>query len=283
MKKIFYGISIVLIFILVIMPVSGCASQDNPDVQLPERGNYNPATMENVAEHIYSHRGTCEGEIEHTFAAYDLAIFYGSGYIEQDVVVSKDGTLYVSHDPSALRITGEDKLYSEMKDREIDKLETKDGQNILKLSDVFDRYGDNQEVCFLVEVKDVTAKDTLISMIKNYNFESRVIVQSVDLPILQSVKEALPEVRTLYVHQYQEEFETALALEYVDILGAKKTIMTQENCDAAHANGKIFSVWTLNSTEEIVTAIRLGVDTYFTDYTAKAFALEQTYRNIETE
>lgn len=57
------------------------------------------------------------------------------------VVTSKDGTLYVSHDSSAQKITGVDKLYSEMTDEEIDELRTVDGQKILRLSEVFDKYG----------------------------------------------------------------------------------------------------------------------------------------------
>ena len=50
---------------------------------------------------VYSHRGASGEEIEHTVAAYDLAILYGSKYIEQDLVTSRDNTLYVSHDLSA--------------------------------------------------------------------------------------------------------------------------------------------------------------------------------------
>ena len=50
-----------------------------------------------LADHVYSHRGS-KGSNEHTFEAYDEAIKAGSHNIEQDVVVSRDGTLYVSHD-----------------------------------------------------------------------------------------------------------------------------------------------------------------------------------------
>ena len=55
--------------------------------------------------------------------------------------------------------------------------------------------------------------------------------------------------------------------------------MTEDNLKAAHEHEKTFSVWTLNSEEEILKAIELGVDTYFTDDTALAIQLEEQYRS----
>ncbi|MEO1781207.1 glycerophosphodiester phosphodiesterase family protein [Enterococcus diestrammenae] len=66
-----------------------------------------------------------------------LAIQYGSKYIEQDLVTSKQGTLYVSHDLSAKRLTGVDKQFSDMTDVEINVLKTIIGESILSLRDVF--------------------------------------------------------------------------------------------------------------------------------------------------
>lgn len=51
--------------------------------------------------------------------------------------------------------------------------------------------------------------------------------------------------------------------------------MTKENVALVHKNNKDFNVWTLDTTSEILQAIDLKVDTYFTNYTAKALALEK--------
>ena len=59
-----------------------------------------------LADHVYSHRGASSDEIKHTFAAYDKAIAQGSHNIEQDLVISADGTLYISHDLTSNRIAG---------------------------------------------------------------------------------------------------------------------------------------------------------------------------------
>lgn len=100
---------------------------------------------------VISHRGASGEEIEHTFSAYDLAILYGSKYIEQDLVTSKEGTLYVSHDENAKRITGIDKKFSEMTDSEIDQLRTENGEKIHSLQEVFNRYNDS--VTYVIELK----------------------------------------------------------------------------------------------------------------------------------
>ena len=76
-----------------------------------------------IASHVYSHRGSAGAE-EHSFKAYDAAIEAGSRYIEQDVVISSDGILYVSHDENAVYMTGYDGMYEYMSSETIDSLET---------------------------------------------------------------------------------------------------------------------------------------------------------------
>lgn len=230
-----------------------------------------------IATHIFSHRGASGEEIEHTIAAYDLAIAYGSKYIEQDIVVSKNGTLYISHDLSAKRITGTDKNYNDMYDDEIDTLKTKDNQKILSLKEVFDRYK-KDDVNFVIEIKDASAVEILIKMIEYYNFEKRVIVQCFNENVLKRIKEALPKITTLYLVNTQENFDNGINFSYIDIISVEKTLMKKNNCDLAHKSGKMFNVFTINSENEIKEAIKIDVDSYFTDYTAKAMVIEKKYR-----
>lgn len=64
----------------------------------------------------------------------------------------RDNTLYVSHDLSAKRITGVDKLFVDMTDDEISDLRTEDNEKILSLQDVFNRYGNT--VNYVIELKE---------------------------------------------------------------------------------------------------------------------------------
>ena len=87
----------------------------------------------------------------------------------------------------------------------------------------------------------------------------------------------------LFICRSQGSFESALDIPYIDILSVKEAavLMTERNCSAAHANGKVFSAWTLDSEDKIKYAIEMGVDTYFTDDTPLALSLERDYGLIK--
>jgi len=229
------------------------------------------------AEHIYSHRGVPGEEIEHTLESYNLAIRYGSKYIEQDVVISKDGTLIVSHDLSAKRITGVNKLYANMTDKEISKLRTADDQKILRLQDVFDSYG--KSIHYVIELKQSGPETkAFIEIIKRNKLRKYVIVQSFEITPLNEIAAAFPDMPKLYLIETQTNFDYALTQPNIDILAVEKSLMNAKNVELARTFGKQINVWTLNTDDEVRTAIDLGVDTYFTDHTGKAFLFEKMYR-----
>lgn len=228
-------------------------------------------------DHVISHRGASGEEIEHTFKAYDLALEYGTKYIEQDLVTSKDGTLYVSHDDNAERITGVDKDYNDMSDNEIDDLRTKDNQHILKLEDVFKKYEDKTD--YLVELKEnETQAAPFEELVKEYDLKDNIIVQAKNQEALEQLNDMFPDMPELALVDDDKEMNQALNLDYVDIIGANANLMNNDNVKKAHDNDKDFNVWTLNSTDEIKEAIDLNVDSYFTNFTAKALTIEDNYR-----
>ena len=229
---------------------------------------------DSIYDHVYSHRGASGEEIEHTIKSYDLAVLYGSKYIEIDIVSSKDGNLYISHDLSAKRITGVDKTYKEMLDYEIENLRTKDNQNILSVEDVFKRYKD---ITFVIEIKDHDIDlEKLNKLVTKYNCD--VIIQCNSKHILKKVKDIFANAVTLYLCYNIEDFDDAIDIMYIDIIAVSKEFMNQKNMDLVHTNGKKFCVWELNTTDDIKKAIDLGVDSYFTNYTRKAIELEKIYR-----
>lgn len=235
------------------------------------------------AEHVYSHQGTGLEEASETFAAYDLAIAYGSRYLEQDLVVSADGVLYCSHDLSPKALTGETRTFAEMTAAEIDALRTTDGtQRLLRLEDVFRRYGTG--VTYVIELKaGGPTVEPFCGLVREYGMAEHIIVQSSSLWYLQKIREAFPDMPTLFLVFHTEDFEPALAADYVDVIAVDviardRSFFNRESCDAVHAAGKKYCLFVCNSIEEIRTAIEIGADCYFTDYTAKAFALEALYR-----
>lgn len=229
------------------------------------------------ASHVISHRGK-EGPDEHSFDAYDAAIAAGSEYIEQDLVQSSDGTLYVSHDKTAYAMTGDSRSYSSMSDAEIDSLRTHAGRNILKLSDVFDRYGDS--VTYVIELKtaDAATVDAFCRIVREYGLEDCVIAQCFFASALEAIESRMPDMPKMLVCMYKSSFDIGLGLPYIDMICANVDFMDRGNCDAAHEAGKKFGAWTLNYEQQIRDAIDIGADFYFTNDTPLALSLEKSVR-----
>ena len=238
------------------------------------------AELSAAASHVYSHRGT-EGSEEHTFKAYDAAIEAGSRYIEQDVVISADKVLYVSHDENALAMTGYNGMYEYMSSETIDSLETEAGNKILRLSEVFDRYG--KDINYVIELKSNSDACLLAfeELVDKYGLSDVITVQSRHADALEILEHKYPDMPKLFVCWNQGDFNYVLDLPYVDIISVRATvetgILTDSNCQAAHDAGKKFSAWTISTEDEIKKAIDMGVDTYFTNDTPLALSIEKDY------
>jgi glycerophosphoryl diester phosphodiesterase len=266
-----------------VSPEASAAAESAPEVSAaaesePGPGESSPEPEADwlLAEHVYSHRGASGYEVEHTFASYDLAIEQGSHNIEQDVVTSRDGTLYVSHDDNAQRIAGVNRDYSDMTDEEISRLRTANGEGIHTMAEVFQRYG--QDVTYLVELKFPQGQaEPFARLVEDCGMENNVIVQSFHPEALEEMERLLPEVPKLYLCRDQAGVDRAVDTDYADIVCVKGSLMTKKNCKKVHKKGKKFCVyWTEG--EEVKKAIQMGVDCYFTNYTDRALALEREYR-----
>lgn len=238
----------------------------------------NTIINETAVTHVYSHRGSA-GANEHSFAAYDEAIAAGSIYIEQDVIRSEDGVLFVAHSNDAVVMTGTSALYSVMKAEEIDKLRTHTGNKILRLSEVFDRYG--KDVTYVIDLKmrDEATVTALESLVEQYGNQDAIIVQCKSTEILKRLDEKFPDMTKLYLCFTQDELNGCLDMPYVDIVSvpAYSGLMADFNVQGVHEHGKKFNVWTIDTEEKIKQAIDLNVDTYFTNNTPLALSIEKTY------
>lgn len=246
-----------LLLALLLLLLAGCAAEFAPG----------------PADHVISHRGASGEATEHTRAAYDLALAEGSRWLEQDLVSSADGTLYVSHDSTPERLTGEPRPFAELTDAEIDALQTADGQRILKLEEVFSAY--RRKARFVVELRDMDQLEPLFALIKKYHLEKRLILQAWNTPELEAVRDRFPTVRRMLIVKTQNGIDWACTQDSVEIVAIKEPLLTEFNCGWIRQHGKEICVWTLNSEEELRRGIALNVDYYFTDYTARALELEQ--------
>ncbi len=239
------------------------------------------ATAQTYAgSHVIAHRGSA-GDDELSFAAYDKAVEAGAKYIEADMVVSADGTVYVAHEDESKPMTGYDGYFSGMSDSQIDSLTTRAGNKVLKLTDLFDKYGDS--VTYIVDIKYAAPRnaEAFAKTVREYGNEKNVIAASFYPKALRAVEEAFPDMTRMYLCSDQGSFNAGIGYSFADIVCVPSSIMNADNLKAAHDSEKQFSVWTLNTEEEIKNAIELGVDTYFTDDSALAVRLEGENRQAE--
>lgn len=252
------------------------ATETVPDASQQE----GQAAQSGAGTHVIAHRGSA-GDDELSFAAYDRAVEAGAGYIEADMVVSADGTVYVAHEDESGPMTGYEGYFSGMNDSQIDSLTTRAGNKVLKLTDLFDKYGDSVKYVVDIKYNDPRNAEALVKTVKEYGNEGNVVAASFLPKALSAVEEDLPDMTKIYLCSDQGTFNAGLGYSFADVLCVPADIMNADNLKAAGDNGKKFSAWTLNTEEEIKSAIELGVDTYFTDDSALAVKLEGENRPAE--
>ena len=254
------------------------AQEEEAQKQAEEEAAAKAKQEADIASHVYSHRGSA-GPEEHSFKAYDAAIEAGSHNIEQDVVISSDGVLYVSHDLNAVTMTGYNGMYEYIGSGTIDELRTEAGNPVLRLSEVFDKY--KKDITYVIELKPNTDAciEAFEDLVDDYDYSDVITVQSMYPEVLEKLEEKYPDMPKIYVCWSQADFDYVVDKPYVDIISVKAPagLMTESNCSIAHENGKQFSAWTLNTEDEIKRAIDMGVDSYFTDDTPLALSIEKDY------
>ena len=224
---------------------------------------------------IFSHRGSPYNNPDHSYSGYNQAIKDGSQYIEQDVWLSKDNKLYVSHDDNLKKSTGHNVTISTSNSNKINKVKLHNGERIHQLKDVFKRYG--KKVHYIIETKknagDNTATEkALIKELKQYKMTNNVIMQDESLPGIEAVHKSLKNVPTLWLldsvteRQYREQIENAPR--YIKFISIKLDQWTPKLIKVAHKNGFKTNGWVLNTYNDNYDALNtLKLDSIFTNNT----------------
>jgi len=224
---------------------------------------------------IFSHRGSPYNNPDHSFSGYNQAIKDGSQYIEQDVWLSKDGKLYVSHDDNLKKSTGHNVTISKSNSSKIDTVKLHNGERIHQLKDVFKRY--RKRVHYIIETKKNAGDDTatekaLIKELKTYKMTNNVIFQDESLPGIKAVHKSLKNVPTLWLldsvteRQYSEQIENAPR--YIKFISIKLDQWTPKLVKLSHKNGFKTNAWILNTYNDNYDALNtLKLDSVFTNNT----------------
>ena len=246
---------------------------------------------------LIAHRGASGLAPEHTFAAYDRAVESGADYIEHDLQLTRDGVLVVLHDETLERTARgpAENCTGVVGEKTLAQLETCDfgrwfaerhpeapdfaGQGIATLDAVLARYGDVTR--YYIETKQPEAapgmEEALLAVLgargqlPSGPGDQRVIVQSFSPASLRKLHGLNPDLPLVQLFERGEiaapldETFTAVA-RYAIGVGPNLGEVDADFLAAAHRHGLVVHPWTVNSEEEMVRLLRLGVDGVFTDY-----------------
>ncbi|MBR0379072.1 MAG: glycerophosphodiester phosphodiesterase [Mogibacterium sp.] len=224
--------------------------------------------------HIYTNSGSSSEE-RYTMAAFDSAVEGGSVCLSMPVVAAKDGTLYVAYDDYLRDMTGLDGYLSGMSDGQIAEVKTKGGNGIVKLSDVFEKYG--TDVNYVIEIRYANERNIMpfVETVKKAGVADVTSVSSYYFGALDIVENEFPDMPKIFLSENEVDLAEAQRSDTVDLISVNRELMTAENLAAVHESGKKFGAWTLNSDEDIKSAVSMGLDSYFTDEGALAVSIEK--------
>lgn len=278
---------------------SARASPTDPDSVLPRAVNravntaqvtrprtgfgYLDAVLEQPAAVLaFAHRGGAfhpglEG-LENTLAAFKHAVDLGYGYLETDVLATRDGVLLAFHDAVLDRVTGSTGTVSQMGYAEVADALIGGREQIPRLTDLFERFGSAR---FNIDIKSERAIEPLAELIRHRGLEDRVCVASFSEIRLRSFRRrAGPAVATSVgpasVVLTRLAPTAALARRLTRSPGVALqiphrrgsfTVITPELLRRAHDAGRHVHVWTVDDPEEMHHLLDLGVDGVMTDRT----------------
>ena len=228
---------------------------------------------------VFAHRGASGDYPENTILAFDKALALDVYGIELDVHKSKDGHLVVIHDEDIQRtFKGKglvmDYTLSELKKFNCRKFEFIENLNckIPTLREVFELIK-NTDIILNIEAKtDLIHYNLEQDVIKEYNFEEKVLISSFNHKCIKIFKELDNNLKygALYDHEKNYAPE-ANVVEHAKKLGVysiniSRDLVTKEMVDLAHENGLKVFVYTVNTPIIMKKMIKYNVDGVFSDY-----------------
>ena len=242
---------------------------------------------------VHGHRGARARRPENTIPAFEMAIAVGADAIEMDLAVTRDGVIVISHDPilgpPLCRGPIESAVIRELTLQEVKQWDcgsqphpsfpgqqTVPGARVPTLDEVFG-LADKGDFDFNLETKlfadqpeyapdpDIFA-EMIVSRVRHYKLEHRVIVASFDFRSLLAVNERAPEIRlSALIENPDLDFLVAAVEARADIVSPNVVLVHSDNVEAAHSAGLQVIPWTANTIQEWKTLVQADVDGIITD------------------
>lgn len=224
----------------------------------------------------FAHRGGAAGGVENSLAAFQRAYDLGYRYFETDVHATSDGAVLAFHDHTLDRLTDSRGPVASQPWKIVSQARIGGREPIPLLADLLGSFPDTR---VNIDVKDSWAIRPLVDVISHTNSIERVCVASFSGRRIAVVRARFgPLLATSFAPT------NVLALRFLHRLGALRRflppdvpcvqvpervrgvrVVTPQFVEAAHAQGLVVHVWTIDDAKSMESLLDLGVDGIMTD------------------
>ena len=231
---------------------------------------------------VIAHRAGAALAPENTLAALECAIQIGADIAEVDVQMTKDGVVVAMHDDSLERTTDLCCCVWEANWATVRQADAGSwysvnyaGEKIPTLEELL--LAAKGRIQLMIEIKctghEQGVVEKVVPMIQSAGMEQECTIGCADISLLRLSKTLAPELETVHIGAVADL--DLYALDYVDRYSLPIKTLTNESVARAKSEGKKIYTWTIDTEEEIRTALNCGVDGFVTDNPPLAMELLQ--------
>lgn len=208
---------------------------------------------------VIGHRGAAGRAPENTLKSIEYAVNVGVDVVEIDVRATRDGVIIVLHDPDFKRVSGLDIAARSVDYKWIKENIRVRGEPIPVLGDVLELVK-SSGVGLFIEVKEPDTTSSVLELVEKYNVVNQVAIISFHDEALATVRRLNPEVVTGLIYaQPPGRVLDAVKLGARVILPHYK-LATERSISFAHRYELKVVAWTINTRNEALKLVRIGVD-----------------------
>jgi len=222
---------------------------------------------------MIAHRGTTKNFPENTVEAYSESIKLGYSGIELDILSSKDGVIYCSHNHQLERETSDSGYIHEMDSSELDEVKTgvrshpNNQKPMPRLENALNQLPNNIRIN--IEVKfsgplDFSTISILRKMILKKQIKQSTLISSFNPFIVFYARWFIPNIKTGYLVETTDMIKW-MHLAHPDCLHPRADLLNNSLIDSCNKKNMSINVWTVNSDPAINYCKRLGVAGIITD------------------
>ncbi len=231
---------------------------------------------------IWGHRGASGHAPENTLPAFLMAADMGADGVELDIQQTRDGVIVVCHDETVDRTSNGVGWVKDYSFEEIRRLDFSNGNaayegvKIPAMEEVFDLLAPTG-LTINIELKTGIVfygqiEEKILALAKRKGWEDRVIYSSFNHYTVRRIKELNPDAKVglLYGDGPIDMPGYGHRLGADALHPAYYNLFYPDFMEDSRKYGLDVNVWTVNSTEELLQCLKLGVNAVITNYPAKA-------------